>query len=305
MMKHLIYILAFAFIGLSIVSCEEEPPYINFEPTRVTYETTYVETNIPQPQARVVLLEDISGVRCVNCPDAATIIENIKATNPGRVNSITIHPNTASLDVFTRPIVKSGHESRQDFRTNEGGQLLSKLGIPGSLPSGYINRKVFPGKVNRFLERTEWASAVQNEKDSISPVNLGVKGSLDGNKVIADVELTFTKALGGDYYVSVMLLEDSIVDTQEYQDGVSILYDNNYVHRHVLRGIFTGYAGDRIDGTKIGGNEVTLVPGRVVKKRYSLDTKPLWRKDKLEILILVHRGSDEVVLTCNKYSFAK
>jgi hypothetical protein len=304
-MKHSIISFLFGLTIVLLISCDEEPPYINFEPTRVTYETTYVETNVPPAELRTVLLEDISGVRCVNCPDAAAIIENIKTTNPGRVNSITIHPNTASLDVFTRPIVKPGHESRQDFRTTEGGQLLSKLGIPGSLPSGYINRKMFPGKVNRFLERTEWASFVDREKDSVTPVNLNVKGSLDGDKAIADVELTFTQALAGEYYMTVMLLEDSIVDTQEYQDGVSILYDNNYVHRHVLRGIFTGFAGDRLDGTLIGGTTATLDRGRVIKKRFSLDTKPVWRKDKLEIMLLVHRGSDEVVVHCKKYSFGK
>ena len=63
-----------AFALLFLVSCEEEPPGINYTPTKVAFEETYIDaSNVPTPQLREVLVEDISGVRCVNCPDAAII----------------------------------------------------------------------------------------------------------------------------------------------------------------------------------------------------------------------------------------
>src|SRR6478735_751917 len=85
---------------LCVIACKEEPPYINYEPEYITFETTYVDVNVPVPQPREVLIEDISGVKCVNCPDAAEVVRDLKEQYPGRVNSITNYP-LGHLDNFT------------------------------------------------------------------------------------------------------------------------------------------------------------------------------------------------------------
>jgi hypothetical protein len=301
MSKKSLFMYLFSAVIFSVISCEEEPPYINYEPTKVTYETTYVDVNIPQPQLRQVVLEDISGVRCVNCPDAALIIENIKSTYPGRVNSVTIHPNTPSLDVFTRPITKAGHESQQDFRTQPGGDILSKLGIPGSLPSGYVNRKLFPGKQYRYTDRTEWTSLCISEMDSITKVHIVASGLVSGNDGVVDITLTFLDNLGGDYFVSIMLLEDSIIDVQESQNGATIEYINDYEHKYILRNMFTNVSGDKLNNTTIGGIAITsLERGRVIKKRFTLPLNSIWQRNKLQALVFIHRGSDEVIIHSRK-----
>lgn len=304
-MKNLSYVLVL-LIGLFLISCKEEPPYINFEVSNIASETTYVQTGtLPLAPLRVVLLEDVSGVRCVNCPDAANIIENIKNANPGRMNSITIHPNTPSLQVFTRPLNNPDKNavSKFDFRTTMGGDIVSNLGIPGSLPSGYINRKLFAGKNARFIDRTEWANFFAAEKDSVPPVDIKVEGKVEGNQVVAKVDLTFLQDLTGDYNLSLFLLEDSIVDVQEYQDGAQVKYDPVYVHKHVLRDMFTSSNGEKLNGSVIGGQTVVLVKGRVIEKTFSKELKADWRKEKIEILAAVHRGSDNVVVHCKKFDF--
>src|SRR5688572_24500027 len=58
-------------IPLTFLSCEEEPPFIDFSPPYKTKDTTYINLTIPPAQNKAVLIEDITGVRCVNCPDAA------------------------------------------------------------------------------------------------------------------------------------------------------------------------------------------------------------------------------------------
>lgn len=291
---------------LWVVACKEEPPYINYEPENVTYETTYVDVqNVPVPDPREVLIEDISGVKCVNCPNAAGIVNDLKAQYPNRVNSITNYP-MGLVDQLTTPVNKpsEGVVSKYDLRTQAGAQILTAYGIPNSLPNGYINRKLFSGESARYVDYTKWADYVFKEKDSVTPVNISIQPSFTAdNKVNADVKLNFTADLTGDYYVSVALIQDSIMDVQEYIDpNLGPAYDLNYAHRHVLRKMFTANVGDKINSTS-----TTLVRGRVVIKRYTIELVnqtnvspyppfPPYDKKHLAVVVFVHRSSDGVVV---------
>ena len=305
------------FIGvlvlIVVVACKEEPPYINYQPEYVTYETTYVDlNNIPSPQPREVLLEDISGVKCVNCPDAAKIVKDLRASYPGRVNAITIYPNISGLDQLTKPVNKpaEGFVSKYDLRSPPSGPILTAFGIPNSLPSGYVNRKVFSGTINRYLNKEDWATRVVEEKDSVTPVNIWMKTSYAANgDLITDVRLNFTKDLAGDYFVTVAIIQDSIIDVQEYNDSlVGASYNPNYVHMHVLRQTFTGYTGDKINNVN-----TTLVRGRVVEKRYQLalvnaannPSFPPYNKKQLSVIAFVHRGYDGVVVQSKELKVAE
>ena len=53
-------------------ACEEVPPAIDFsEPVVPSKDSTYTVSTEPPAQHKAVLIEDITGVRCINCPDAA------------------------------------------------------------------------------------------------------------------------------------------------------------------------------------------------------------------------------------------
>lgn len=305
-MKNIIVIVSLLSL---FAACKEEPPVINYTPTKVNYETTYVDlTNVPTPQMREILVEDISGVRCVNCPDAAVIVKGLKASFPGRVNSITIYPNTAALNSLTLPVNKpsEGFVSKYDLRTEDGGQLLTTLGTPNSLPNGYVNRKLYAGKTARFIDRTEWADKVTSEKDSIPPVNIEVTTLYDAEgKLNAEMTMKFTADLTGDYYVTLVLIQDSIIDVQETTDpNVGATYIADYAHMHVLRKMFTATLGD-----KINTPTTTLIRGRVIKKRYAVDLineagKAPYDKKHLGIVALVQRGSDNVVIQSKEFEVA-
>ncbi|MES2560198.1 MAG: Omp28-related outer membrane protein [Bacteroidota bacterium] len=309
-MKHS-FIISIAALFIVLAACKEEAPYINYTPDTVTYETTYVDmANVPTPQLREVLVEDISGVRCVNCPDAAVIVKGLKANFPGRVNSITIYPNTPSLNSLTLPVNKpeKGFVSKYDLRTDAGGQMLAFLGTPNSLPNGYVNRKLYAGKTDRFIDRTEWADKVTSEKDSVPPVNIYVTETSYGTdgKLNVTLELKFTSDLTGDYNISMALIQDSIIDVQETTDpNIGATYIADYPHMHVLRKMFTSNLGD-----KINTPTTTLVRGRVVTKRYSIDVLPEtfrapFDKKHLAVLAFVHRGSDNVVIHSKEFEVAE
>ncbi|MES2778736.1 MAG: Omp28-related outer membrane protein [Bacteroidota bacterium] len=304
-----IFVITILSVFVLLVGCKEEPPSINYTPTKVTYETTYVDLNVPVPQLREILVEDISGVRCVNCPDAAIIVKGLKSSFPGRVNSITIYPNTASLNSLTLPVNKpdEGFVSKYDLRTEAGGQLLASLGTPNSLPNGYVNRKLYVGKTYRFIDRTEWADKITSEKDSVTPVNIEITTAYDATGMLnADVSLKFTADLTGDYYITMALIQDSIIDVQETTDpNVGATYIEDYPHMHVLRKMFTANLGDKINTAT-----TTLIRGRVVKKRYAVDIiteagKSPYDKKHLGIVAFVHRGSDNVIVQSKEFEVAE
>ena len=88
---------------LFIFGCTEVPPFIDFsEPILLAKDTTYITTDIPQNVLKNVLIEDISGVKCNNCPKAADIAHDIQGKNDlGRVVVMTLHSN--KYGAFTAP----------------------------------------------------------------------------------------------------------------------------------------------------------------------------------------------------------
>jgi hypothetical protein len=312
-MKNML-LLTLAAACFLFVACEEEAPYINYMPSSVTTDTTFIDlTKVTTPQAREVLIEDVSGVSCVNCPDAAKIIAQIKSTYPNRVNSITIYPNTPSLFGVTKPVNKpdKGFVSKYELRTEAGGQIIAAFGSTNALPFGYINRKIFAGTSVRYINKEEWPGRVNQEKDSVTPVNINLKGKITGeSKLKIDLELVFTKDFEGDYFVTVALLQDSIIDVQEASDtAVGTVYIANYVHMHVLRKTITAYTGDKLNSAS-----TSIVKGRVIQKSYETPLipevsaglpYPPFQVKNLSVIAFVHRGGDNVVVQSKEFEVAE
>ena len=66
-MKTFKFLFPISIIILAITSCEEVGPPIDFtQPVEGVIDTTFVGTP-ESPQAKVALMEDFTGVQCVNC----------------------------------------------------------------------------------------------------------------------------------------------------------------------------------------------------------------------------------------------
>ncbi|MBQ5723465.1 MAG: hypothetical protein IIV64_04635, partial [Muribaculaceae bacterium] len=60
-----IFLFSAVAASMAFVSCDNIPE-----------EDRYIEVEVNKSE-KVVLLEDYTGMQCVNCPDAAAIIDNI------------------------------------------------------------------------------------------------------------------------------------------------------------------------------------------------------------------------------------
>jgi hypothetical protein len=47
---------------------------------------------VQAPEAKHVVIEEFTGVRCPNCPQGHQIISAIKAANPEKVVAVSFHP---------------------------------------------------------------------------------------------------------------------------------------------------------------------------------------------------------------------
>lgn len=271
MIKHVFKLIIASAI---LAACEEVPPAINYEKGTQTNDTTYITSSIPEAQPVGAIIEDISGVQCVNCPDATKIVKDVLAAFPGRTYATVMHPNVASLSSFVAPIRKQGYESKYDFRTQDATNILNLVGMPNSLPRGYVNRRLFPGATNgRLLGREEWYARTQQVLQGSTPVNIELENTEFNQatrKGKLKIKLTYTADVSQKHLLTILLVEDSIIDVQEYQDPVTfdVKFNPNYVHMHILRDVITNSTGDPLTNNPA----VTLTRGRIFEKEYEYTT---------------------------------
>jgi hypothetical protein len=295
-MKKLILITGLLSI---LIGCKEEPPYINYDPPKTTIDTTWLKSSVSPAQPKQVLLEDVTGVKCVNCPDAAKIAKDLQDANPGRVNVVSMHPLIDALKTFTSPINSDGHVSKYDFRTEAAADICTNLlGVPNSLPKGAINRIKFGDQNELLTDRTAWTSKVNQELNVATPLNITLTEvtQIDGkpvasNEIWIDVEIEYTETVADTNYLTMVLLEDSIVDVQEYMDYSQPVpapdYNDSYTHTHVMRDAITSSTGDLINK-----KDAALVPGRIFLKRYKYTVTQPWVRKHMHVVAFVHKNGN-------------
>ena len=101
-------ILLFSFLTLAISACTEIAPVV------------------PTLGDRKVLVEEFTGVRCVNCPAGASELDNLRGIYGDRLVVVSIHTGD-----FSTPY----SDSKFDFRTPEGTALEKNLGAPLGYPT--------------------------------------------------------------------------------------------------------------------------------------------------------------------------
>jgi hypothetical protein len=252
-------------------------------------DTTFVANNIPAAETKNILIEDFTGVGCVNCPRAHETLKALKSSYSGRVFSIANHPLNSTLKTLVEPIDKPPYKSKQDFRTKDADDLLSYLGSSNSLPTGSINRKLFSGETKWLVSDLSWSGYATTElAQTSSAVNmdtLSIKYDASSNELIIDFRLVFTQSMpDSQYLLTVAILENKIIDIQEKNDNGNTIYIEDYEHDNLLRKVITGVYGDLL--------KARYEPGRVFRKRFiykpTADELKNWNTDNLAVIAFVH-----------------
>lgn len=197
----------------------------------------------PMPAPANVLIEEFTGLHCSYCPQAHAISNNLTYVAGDRIHVMAVHTGSLAAPSADEP----------DLRTRYGEAMYAWQGV-GSMPSGNINRRVYPEcNGNSYsLSRSDWAAVAKRllSDETPAPLNLYAEAHLDTSESIIHVLIEAYSAVSAEQplRLNVALTENFVPGTQA---GSNL---RPYLHRHVLRDLITGLEGDtlKVDETVQG-----------------------------------------------------
>ncbi|MFZ1703266.1 MAG: Omp28-related outer membrane protein [Saprospiraceae bacterium] len=270
-MKRLSILLGFGLL----ISCEEIP--IN------------IHDVIIEPTEKIVLIEELTGAKCPNCPKGTKVVENILHKYPKNVIAVGIHGS------FLAEPVRSGDP---DLRNEDAKNLENWFKPWFGKPSASVNRIV--ENIEYYVNDVPdlWESLVEDELEKPLQLNLFMDVKFDQNSRKIDIEVAVNPLddLTGDYNISIYVLESHIITAQA--NGSEIIEE--YEHNHVLRKTVTNFSGDFF------GNN--LSKNQILKKNYSYilpaEEGKLNIAENSSIVAFIHKSGSsvrDVIQATSKY----
>lgn len=199
--------------------------------------------------SRKVLLTEFTGMKCVNCPDAAAIATDLHEQFPDNFIVVAMHPLGHGF-VSTDTTPDLARQESMDYLTAMGGTQST------GLPAGAINFSAFDGKY--LLDRTEWAARVVQQMAVAPDCHIAMThNATDTRKHTISVSVEPQNSSARKASLIVWLVESGMVGPQASLDQGTI---KDYKHNHALRECVTELWGDAL-GTVSG----------TVTKEYTID----------------------------------
>ena len=229
------------------------------------------EFQLPHSE-KVVLVEELTGVHCNNCPDGAIRLKNIEALYPGRIAVIAIHAGDLS-EPFSN--------SKYDLRCEDGIAIEKEWTYFGK-PAAAIDRKLFDGHDNIPISgHGFWQNYIEEQLQEENVINIEASIVFDPDNRTGEVTVGLLplKDMEGKFRIHVALTEDHIIDLQLKKGGV---IDENYEFEHVLRDMITPVVGHDILGS--------LKKNTIVSRKFGFTLPPsdgTWIPENMNIVAFV------------------
>lgn len=222
----------------------------------------YVE---PTDVKKHVLIEDFTGQRCVNCPNATDLIKTLQEQY-GEENIIAV--GLYGGDFGYTPVAQ-GHEP-YPLTTEDGNSYYATWGVKAQ-PAGMIDR--YGGKPLTNL--AYWTAYVNGMLAMEPTVVITPTTNYDAarRKLDVSVDVAGLKTLEN-ARLQVWLVEDGIVGMQYMPNGS---VNNEYVHNHVFRATVNDKNGEPIN----------VVEKTDVAKSYSITLKDDWKAENMSVVAFV------------------
>jgi len=274
-----VWIAALLVLLLGLNACEEKDYaaiILNMEADTTLMDTSYMVGEIPAKQDKIVVIEEFSGVACVNCPQGAKKVEEIIEAYPGRVISTTMHAGG-----FAEPFANS----QEDFAIDETEDLNTFFTVSG-YPAAVIDRAIFDGQAQEAIAAnlTSWEVFTEERLQLETPVNLTVTMEYNDEtrRLKARVEAVYTNTVEAEHKLSVFLVESGIIDLQ---DDIDLGLVEDYEHNHVVRDMLTASRGIVLyEGIKEAG--------LMVVREFAIVLADNWKPENCEVLTFVHKSAD-------------
>ena len=257
-------------LSITMVSCDEIPVVVPMGQTGGGGPTPADST------VRVVLMQELTGVKCPNCPTGAAEAKRLLDVYGEQLVVMAIHG-----DFLTSPLP----ESLYDFRTDFSRTIENNTPFLGK-PAAAINRRSFNGPPFLAYDVDDWETLIQQELEETAVIKIEMEAKEEGGILTVDIDFTPIVDLEGGYNFAVAITQSQIVDVQE--ENGNIIED--YEHEHVLRHMFTAPLGDILG--------LDLAAGESINRNYTFTiptgASPAYDLNHLEIIAYVTRdGASE------------
>lgn len=274
-------------------SCKEQIPNGLVINTTASVDTTYVAT-AEVPQEKVVLIEELTGATCTNCPNGTKILNQFLVDHPGRIILTAIHsgflaePPEGALYDF-----RNADADALKFFFNEGEPPKPSAcfdRVPAT--SGNSAGKYFLAKGQTGAD---WISMLPTRLSKTTPVNIHLSSDYNTGtaKVDVNVKIAFTAPVNDQLALTLYVLESGRIDKQ-YDTELGEIED--YEFNHIFRKLITSVGGELILDSLS-----TKEAGRVLEKNISFtpvtDGVNGWNLDSCVVVGVVHKtGNSKEVL---------
>lgn len=232
-----------------------------------------------------VLIEEFTGARCLNCPNAAEVITQLHETYGDRIIPVAIHAGGLA-PFFKTPEGTIYYETSN--KPNPPSLLIDKMA--SSLISGNISA---------------WSAAVIKRLEAKVGLDITLFPIITGNKLKLFYQIDFVEKNDKNLAVLFYVIENNIINFQAMPDGS---YNKTYAHQHVLRAAMNGVWGtplQRRDGLSFEAGE------RFTDSLDEFELLESWNQNNCSLIGIVYERQDnetnpvKEVLQVNKIDLKK
>ena len=256
-----IFFSTVAMMGFSFfVSCDNIPEADRIIPAE-------------RPKAvRKILIQEFTGIRCLNCPNAAKSLHQFQESEDGdSAIVVAIHPSTSNF---------SDEYGGFYLATKTGGEYFDYY-KGNELPAAVINQ----GEINTTVATWIGNALVSWSKEPVLDIDLSVTYDETSHKAVASYFIDFKQAYSGDdMSVLVWITESNIIGKQTMEDG---RWNRKYEFNHIFRASLNGTWG-----TSIGDS---FSDGQLVEGKAEIKLEEDWKPENCEIVAFVFKTGDKSV----------
>lgn len=212
-------LIALSFSALTFTACDEVDSDKRFSGP-ITVEAK-----------KNVLIEDFTGQRCLNCPNAAEEISRLQQVYGNRLIAVSIHGGSLAL---------SESSSKAGLANAQGNDYVSHWGV-NSFPKGWVDRS------GSLQDLEQWGASVMKRFGIAPKVEISVTPTYDEATKSVALKVDVTGLENAQGKLQVWLTESSINAYQLMPDGTR---NYNYVHNHAFRASVSAPYGDEMAITK-------------------------------------------------------
>lgn len=220
----------------------------------------------PADAARKVLIEDFTGQRCVNCPNATDEIHHLQETYG--------EDNIIAVGIHSGPLGFKGNAKFVGLVTEVGDTYYYNWGLDHQ-PVGLVNREA-PS------DYPAWQGQVMRLIAQKAPLSLAITNSYDEASRTVSIQIDAEGTTGTTAgKLQVWLIEDGITALQMMPDGKNNL---EYVHNHVFR--------DAVNGT--WGTDFTIHETENKTETFSYQLNEKWVPENVSVVAFVYTDNGVV-----------